>query len=108
MDRNTLPPALLAALGLALGGCAAEAHAAPAADPAVDSGDTGDTGVGPCLSTTACLCACDEASAASVALWTLPLVGLAAVRRRQQVIERLATGGVLPADVALRLRDDQS
>ncbi len=70
-----------------------------------DLDDTGDTGVGVCLSTTACLCACHDAALAPAAFLALPLVGVALLRRRQ-VSDKLAAEGVLPADVVARLERD--
>ncbi len=68
-----------------------------------DSGDTGDTGIGVCLSTTACLCACHDAAIAPAAFLALPIMGVAFLRRRQ-VTDKLAADGVLPADVSARLK----
>jgi hypothetical protein len=69
-----------------------------------DANETGDTGIGMCLSTTACLCACHDSATAPAAFLALPLVGIALLRRRSQVVEQLASDGVLPADVRERLK----
>ena len=68
-----------------------------------DTGDTGDTGIGVCLSQQVCLCTCHESATAPAAFLALPLVGLALLRRRSQVVDKLAADGVLPADVKARL-----
>jgi len=65
--------------------------------------DTGDTGIGVCLSTTACLCACHDSATAPAAFLALPIMGIALLRRRQ-VTDKLAADGVLPADVLARLK----
>lgn len=77
-------------------------------DLLLDSGpdDTGDTGIGVCLSTTACLCACHDSATAPAAFLALPLVGIVLLRRRSQVVDELAADGVLPADVRARLKGD--
>ncbi len=67
--------------------------------------DTGDTGIGVCLSTTACLCACHDSATAPAAFLALPIMGIALLRRRQ-VADKLAAAGVLPADVLARLAKD--
>jgi len=64
--------------------------------------DTGDTGIGVCLSPTACLCACHDSATAPAAFLALPIMGIALMRRRQ-VTDKLAADGVLPADVRARL-----
>ncbi len=75
-------------------------------DLLLDTGpDDSDTGIGVCLSTTACLCACHDAALAPAAFLALPLVGIALLRRRGQVVEELAAEGVLPPDVQARLRE---
>lgn len=68
-----------------------------------DSGDTGDTGISVCLSTTACLCACHDSATAPTAFLALPIMGIALLRRRSQVVAELAADGVLPSDVRARL-----
>jgi hypothetical protein len=71
-----------------------------------DPDDTGDTGVHVCLSTTACLCACHDSATAPAAFLALPVLGIALLRRRSQVVDQLAADGVLPADVRARLKGD--
>jgi hypothetical protein len=74
----------------------------------LDSGpdDTGDTGMDVCLSPMACLCACHDAAAAPAVFLALPLVGLALLRRRSQVVEQLVADGVLPEDLRQRLLEE--
>jgi hypothetical protein len=51
------------------------------------------------------LCAGHDAAVAPAAFLALPMVGLALLRRRGQVVADLAAAGVLPEDVALRLTE---
>jgi hypothetical protein len=71
-----------------------------------DTGDTGDTGLGVCLSPVACLCACHDSATAPAAFLALPLVGVALLRRRSQVVAQLAAADVLPEDVRLSLLEE--
>lgn len=87
-----------------------ETGTGPCLAPMDDTADSADSGLGPCLSIAKpCLCGCGDESGPPVPNAAL-MVGAALISRRRwdrrSVAERLARAGVLPADVAAKLRGE--